>query len=283
VAPLLLQAEVLVDHELLRAPRERLQTFALHRGGREVSFERVGFGWVLSSDGEPRLERVRADDAAVDALVAAVEKARVAQALPGREHVFAPDDLHATFTVDGDVRGWRLGAEIEGAHGARGRAFQRDGDTLVGIVEDDLSQLLELDPQTLVSRELHRARETDLVQARAAAPWANARRQWERSPEGRWSPADSSAEARDFVPLVDRLLVQRALRPATPAETAAGVRPIEVVLLDAAAEPRAAFTLSLRPDEPDPAAPAEVWYRSADRSAVVEGALYAELARLLGL
>jgi hypothetical protein len=283
VAPLFLPAEALVDLELLRAPRERLQAFELRRAGRRVRFERAGFGWVLSSDGEPPLERVRADDAAVDALVAAIEKARVAQVLPGREHTFEAGDLHASFEVDGEPRGWSLGAAIEGAQGTRGRAFRRDGDTLLGIVADDLSQLVELDPDDLVSRELHRARETELVQARAAAPWADARRQWERSPEGRWSPADSTAEAHDFVPLVDRLLVQRALRPASPQETSAGVRPIEVVLLDAGAQAEAAFTLSLRPDEPNPAAPAEVWYRSAERSAVVEGSLYADLARLLGL
>ncbi|HVS19511.1 MAG TPA: hypothetical protein VMT18_12975, partial [Planctomycetota bacterium] len=76
---------------------------------------------------------------------------------------------------------------------------------------------------------------------------------------------------------------QRALRSVEPAETAGGVRPSEVVLLDAAADARAAFTLSLRPDEGDPAAPTEVWYRSGARAAVVEGALYTELARLLGL
>lgn len=283
LAPLFLPAETLVDLELLRAPRERLQAFALRRGGRVVRCERSGFGWTIESDGEPRLARVRADDAAVDALVAAIEKARVAQVLPGREHAFGEDDLHVSFTVDGAERGWSLGPVIEGVQGARGRAFQRDGDTLLGIVEDDLAELVDLDPQALVSRELHRARETDLVQARAAAPWANVRRQWERSPEGRWSPAGSTAEAHDFVPLVDRLLVQRALRPATPEETATGVRAIDVVLLDAAEEPKAAFTLSLRPDEPDQAAPAEVWYRSRERSAVVEGGLYAELARLLGL
>lgn len=283
VAPLLLPAEALVDTELLRAPRERLQAFALRRAGREVRFERAGFGWTISSDGEPLLQRVRADEAAVDGLVAAIEKARVAEVLPGREHAFGPDDLQLVFSVDGADRGWSLGAPIDGALGTRGRAFRRNGDTLLGIVADDLSALVDLDPQRFVSRELHRVREIDLVQARAAAPWAPARRQWERSPEGRWSPEGSSAEAADFLPLVDRLLNQRALRLAEPAETAAGLRPIEVLLLDAGSEARAAFTLSLRPDETEPSAPAEVWYSSSERSAVVEGSLYTELARLLGL
>lgn len=283
VAPLLVPAEVLVDSELLRVPRERLQSVALRRAGGEVRLERSGFGWVISSDGEPRLERARADAAAVDALVASIEKSRVAEVLPGREHVFEEGDLHAAFGIDGELRGWSLGAPIEGRLGTRGRAFRRDGDTLVGLVADDLSPLLELDPEDYVSRELHRVRETDLVQARVAAPWANARRQWERSPEGRWSPEGSTAEAIDFVPLADRLLNQRALRLAEPDEARRGVRPIEIVLLDAGSLAQAAFTLSLAQGESAPSAPAEVWYLSGERAAVVEGSLYADLARLLGL
>ncbi|HVS19869.1 MAG TPA: DUF4340 domain-containing protein, partial [Planctomycetota bacterium] len=57
LAPLFLPAEAMVDSELLRAPRERLQSFEVARAGRTLRFERSGFGWVLSHDGEPRLER----------------------------------------------------------------------------------------------------------------------------------------------------------------------------------------------------------------------------------
>jgi hypothetical protein len=280
---LLLPAESLVDSELLRAPRERLQAFEVARGGTTVRFERAGFGWTVQSDGVPRLTKTPADDAAVDALVAGIEKARVAEVLPGREHEFAAGDLHVTFLVDGAPRGWSLGGSIDGARGTRGRAFRRDGDTLLGLVSDDLSAWLELDPQAYVSRELHRVREIDLVAATAAAEWAGLRRRWERNAQGRWSPEGSSAEALDFVGLVDRLLNQRAARPATDAEAERVVRPIDVALLDAGGQARAAFTLSLLPGEGEPRTPREALYRSLARTAVVEGALYADLARLLDL
>lgn len=282
LGPLFQPARDLVDRELLRAPRERLQAFEVRRGGQSLRFQRSGFGWTITSDGEPRLDGARADDAAVDALVSAIEKARVLEVLPGSAHEFAPDDLHVAFEIDGGAQGWTVGGPIEGPQGTRGRAFRRDGDSLVGMVGDELAALLELDPEALQSRELHRVRETDLVQAHVEAAWADVRRQWQRSPEGRWSPAGSQAEARDFVPLVDALLNQRALRFLGPDEGRDGVRPIGVVLLDDGGQSRASFELSLPPGA-DRSAPAEVWYRAGSRVAVVEGALYARLAQLLGL
>ena len=282
IAPLFVTADEMVDRELLRVPRERLQAFGVRRAGGSVRFERHNFGWTVSSEGASSLQREPADDAAVDALVAALEAARVEELLPGVEHAFEEGDCHVTFEVDGDLLGWTVGGPIEGARGTRGRAFRRDGDTLLGLVGDELVERLSFAPEDYVSRELHRVREFELVQARVAAPWAEVRRQWSRDPQGRWSPEGSTAEARDLLPLLDALLNQRALRRADAAEAAGGLRGIEVALLDASGAAKAAFTLSLPPGA-DFAAPREVWYRAGSRAAVVDGALYAGLAKLLGL
>jgi hypothetical protein len=285
VAWLFAPAERLVDRELLRAPRDRITRLVIERPDARVTFEREGVRWFVSAEGERALPREKADGESVADLLAALESARIAEVLPGREFPAdaGADSLAVRVTVDGEDRGGRLGAVIDGPNGTRGRAFLRDGDTLVGLVESDLSQLQSFDPALMRSRELHKVSELELVQAHVEASWAQKRRQWQRNDAGRWSPEGSDAEARDFAALMDQLLTARASRFLDAQERPAGVRPIAVSLLDRNGKHAADFQLSLL--EGDAAAPesATVLYESAERKAVVDGRLYFSLAELLGL
>ena len=283
---LLAPFEALVDLELARAPRERIERVRLRAQGRETVLERKGFGWTVQCSGGPgpELASQKADSERVSDLLGQIERARVAEILPGVE--FAPEaggELGIYVEFEGEMRGGELGAEFASPRGTRGRLFRRAGDTLVGLVADDLASLARTDPLGLRSDELHKVSELDVVQVQVAANWAKVHRTWGRDERGRWMPEGSTAEAVDFARIVDQLMTVRAKRLLNPGEEPEGQRAVAVALIDRGGTTRAAFALQLISGTKEAPEAAEVLYLNGEQRAVVDGRLYFALAEILPL
>jgi len=278
--------EALVDVELARAPRERIERVRLRAVGRETVLERKGFGWTVQCSGGagPALAPQKADTERVSDLLGRIERARVAEILPGTEFAPAPDgELGVYVEFEDETRGGELGAEFASPRGTRGLLFRRAGDTLVGMVSAELAELARTDPLGLRSDELHKVSELDIVQVQVAASWAKLHRTWGRDERGRWMPEGSTAEAVDFARIVDQLMTQRAQRLLAPGEELEGQRPVAVALIDRGGKTRAAFVLQWISGSRDSPEAAEVLYQNGEQRAVVDGRLYFALAEILPL
>jgi Domain of unknown function (DUF4340) len=278
--------EALVDLELARAPRERIERVRLRAEGRETVLERKGFGWTVqcSGGGGPQLAAQKADTERVSDLLGRIERARVSEILPGVE--FAPasgGELGVYVEFEDEMRGGELGAEFASPRGTRGLLFRRAGDTLASLVPADLAELARTDPLGLRSDELHKVSELDIVQVQVAANWAKLRRTWGRDERGRWMPEGSTAEAVDFARIVDQLMTVRAKRLLTPGEEPEGQRAVAVALIDRGGATRAAFALQLLSGTAEAPEAAEVLYLNAEQRAVIDGRLYFALAEILPL
>jgi hypothetical protein len=282
---LMAPADGLVDLELARTTRDRVELVRLVADGRETRIERQGYGWEVSASGgdEPALAATQADPERVSDLLGRIERARLAEVLPGLE--FAPRDPPAGIYVQSRERalGGELGALHASERGTQGVLFRRPGETLVGLVESDLLELARTDPRSLRSDVMHQVPELEVAQVRVVAEWAQARRTWGRDERGRWIPEGSTAEARDFARLVDRILTVRAERLLEPGEEPEGTQPLVVALLDRGGATRQAFVLQRLPGPAEDAGPGEVLYLSGRRRAVLDGQLYVELRGLLGV
>jgi hypothetical protein len=179
--------------------------------------------------------------------------------------------------------GGELGALHASERGTRGLLFRRPGETLVGLLEEDLLELARTDPRSLRSDVLHQVPELEVAQVRLVADWADARRTWGRDERGRWIPEGSTAEARDFARLVDRILTVRAERLLEPSEELEGTQPVVVALIDKGGATRYAFVLQRPTGAAEPPGGGGALYQSGARRALVDGELYQALRGLLGL
>lgn len=277
--------EALVDLELARVPRERVERVRLRSDGRETVLERKGFGWTVSASGGsgPQLAPQKADGERVLDLLGKLERARVSELLPGVAFQPEPAPLALSVEFEDEARGGELGSEHASTRGTEGLLFRRPGDTIVGLVPLELAEWARTDPLALRSAELHKVAELDIAQVQAAAGWAQVRRVWGRDERGRWIPEGSSAEALDFARIVDQLMTVRAARLLDPGEVLEGLRPIAVALLDRGGTTRAAFALQLVSGTVEDPAAAEVLYLSGEQRGVIDGRLYFALAELLQL
>jgi hypothetical protein len=282
---LMAPAETLVDLELARTTRDRVERVRLVADGTETVIERQGFGWEVRAEGgeEPLLAPTQADPERVSDLLGRIERTRLAEVLPGVE--FEPGEAPAGIYVETRDRtlGGEIGASYDSERGTRGLLFRRPGETLVGLLEEDLLEVARIDPRSLRSDELHKVPELEVAQVRLVAEWAGARRTWGRDERGRWIPEGSTAEARDFARLVDRILTVRAERLLEPAEEPEGTQPVVVALIDRGGATRQAFVLQRLSGLEETPGAAGALYRSGGRRAVVDGELYEALRGLLGL
>jgi hypothetical protein len=278
-------ATMLVDAELVRAPRERMRAVRLLAEGRETRIEKQGSAWFVSASGGPGgdLRREKADAGLVSDLLGRIEAARVLEVLP--EVTFPqPQVAQGVFVeVDGEEHGGEIGPSYASPRGTQGLLFRRKGDTLVGLMDETVLELARTDPRSLRSSELHRVAELDVVQAHVRAPWAGVVKVWARNDAGRWTPQGSQAEARDFARLVDRLMSARAVRFLEAGEEPEGTQALEVALVDKAGASLAVFELALLEGGAQDPAAARVLYASGERRAVVDGELYFPLRAQLGV
>jgi len=227
--------EEFLDHALTRIPVASADGVTFEIDGRELRIwldrpeppskptwmvsERTGRETAYTPGAE-------ADRHRVEDLLGAIARTEIATFLPGE----AVADSEATGSIvvqAGDLRqGGRLGAEVQGAEGGRALRFQRNGDSLAGLVPLELRDLLATRAQdlwSLVVVELVEVEQTELRLARGDAV-----KRYVRSSKGLWTPPGIGVEAKELHEVLDALMIVRAAKHVAPEATPTLEDPIAV-------------------------------------------------------
>ncbi len=214
LAFLALRSEEFIDPRLAHAARDDVQKLELRHGGRRLSLRRNAQVWMLGST-EPSvsLSEVIADSQAVLDLLGAIENARAARFLVGAADAgFKPDEPARSltlFTSTGEFS-VEFGAAHEASAGLPGRQFRRQGDDVVGVVEERIAALASRTWAELVDRQMIKLPELGI--AAIELEHGDFKRKYARDAStGRWSPQGADVEApKSFLKCIDRLLSLRA-------------------------------------------------------------------------
>jgi len=264
--------DALVARDVVRVVRDRVATVRFAAAGREVLLERTAHGWAVSGETAAGavLHQVPADVDRVEDFLGELERERVLALLPDVEFPEGPRQ-GVWVEADGPPVGGSVGPAYTTSDGGVGALFRRAGDGLTTLVSEHLAELVQTDPDTLRSMSVADVDELDVARIELSA--AAGSRTYVRNGKGRWSRQGTDVEALSFVPLVDRLLAQRAERYLQPEELPDANAPIEVrVLRRSGAE--LAYTL-------DVAADGRGVFRSAGTAAEVDPQLWQDLSALL--
>lgn len=214
--------EDLVDHRFLRLTRTSIDGFRLDspRGALEAALQRKiwrvraqprgASDWGAWKDAEP------AHVADVLDQLDAFEFARFDPAA----RLEAADAVAGIHVRAGGVeQGGILGAPFTGERGGRAVHFKRDGDALVAIADEKLSELANLELDQLTSLRVVEVVEVNL---RALTIGDDVRKETTRhylhTDKGVWVSEGLETEARELHGILDRLLFPRAERHLTAAE-----------------------------------------------------------------
>jgi hypothetical protein len=282
VNPLLVTSADLYDRALVRAPQQRVTALRLVRGGVETLIERDKLSWSVREQrgGQRSFGPEPAEADLVLDLLGLLERARLYEYAPAPHAPFRPREPALEFWIEADGARWggRLGDDVTTADGAKGVWFLREGDLLPALVDPALAQRLALDGADLRSKELHRQSELELVQIHLER--AGAKRVYARNETGQWSREGTAAPASAFELLVDRLLSERA--EALPrAQITPALEPAVTVELFSAVGSRLRYSLARPASGPERERGWAYYQGPKGRSAWVDGALLAELERLL--
>ncbi len=207
--PLLTPTDVFLDRQFERMPKNEINAIRVAAEGKSLVIERAKVGWTVAElvDHVAR-ERVPADDAKVDDLLGAIGRIafvqRVTDATLDQTTVTAEIGLRLK---NSEIIG-RFGAEHKTPEGGHGFLFQRDGESLVFLVDPSVRALATQSVDGLRSRQVLKLRELDLRQA--GIKRGDRERHFIRSDRGRWSPDGVDQEAKQFAEVVDRLISVRA-------------------------------------------------------------------------
>ena len=272
---------ILADRDFARVVRDRVAALRLAFGERRTRVERIGNAWrVTAREGDAELlSEVPADTERVADLLAVIEGARVLEYLPD-ETWPGPIPTPATgqgifLEVDGADFGGFLGEAYTTRGGGGGRLFLRPGDSLVGLVDEELYDVLRTDPQDLRSTRLHRVKELAARQVHVSS--GSRKTLFRQDDRGRWMPADSEVEARNFALMVDRILSVKAERFLDGAEDRTGRDPIAVSIVGDTGKALASFSVSVLQEE---GTEAVGLYEGGGQRAQVSRQLHADLAAL---
>lgn len=227
--------EEFLDHALTRIPVNGADGLSLELDGRELRLwiERANElekpVWKVSERPDrsaPFTAGLLADKGRVEDLLGAIARAEFGSFLPGES--LAEPEVRGSFVVQaGDLRqGGRIGAEVEGAEGGRALRFQRTGDSIAGLVEPTLLDLLKTparDLWRLVVVELVEIEQQELRLARG-----DASKRYVRGSKGLWTPPGIEIEARELHGVLDGLMIVRAAKHVAPEEVGPLADPIEV-------------------------------------------------------
>jgi hypothetical protein len=267
--------ERLLDRQVVRLLRERIERVVLESERGEVHLARKGSGWTVAEAGaQPRT----ADPERVGDLLGAIEGARILEFLPGHSLDGAQGQASIRVEAGAEPQGGRFGGEVALEGGGRGVLFVREGDQLPGAVDPSFAALARTPASALESLELHRLKEIEV--GRVQLGFGGEVRTFVRDGNtGRWSREGSEAEAKSFAALVDSLLLVRA-EEHLEADAPSLEDPVVVTILDYAGR-TTRFTLGRRSAADGEAE--QVVYLAADgRAARVAPELHRRLVDLLG-
>lgn len=268
---LLIPTEEFIDRQFTRVPKGEIAQVRLVFGGNELWIERFEGRWIVWNGAETeRVHSAPADAAAVETLIGKLATTPFVQRV--KHTGFETDDPNSGIWLGpkGGLLGGRLGRTVDTPEGGHGALFQRDGESLVFLLDPAIVELASTPRHALESRQVLRLRELDLV--RASITGAGMQRKYVRTPQGRWQPDGVEQEAKEFALLVDRLIGLRAERWVANDTGGELTEPLVVSFTDAFGNP-SEFTLALGGDR--------AFADFAGKRAEVDAALHADVRRLL--
>ena len=226
-----------LDHVLTRIPVSEADAASLELDGRELRMwierkdERAKPVWMVSerkdrdSAFSPALP---AEKSRVEDLLGKIARAEFASFLPGE--TFSEAEVRGSIVVQArDLRqGGQIGAEVAGAEGGRAVRMQRLGDSIPGLVDPALLEVLKTTPHDLwrlVVVEVFELEQRELHLARAGVS-----KRYVRGSKGLWTPPGIEIESKELHGVLDGLMIVRAARHLGGEEAAPLADPIEVEL-----------------------------------------------------
>lgn len=199
----------LLDHRFLRLSSEEIATIQLSTARGEVKLQQSVVGWGVmeaspksSVFGPPLL----ADPKLVADFVGSLGKSEIRGFLVKRASL-APGEIGDVIRVT-TKSGLALVGSIGGAHETGGVRFQREGDDIVGFVDESFRDLVRTAAQSFWSRTILETSEIAVVSLVISRQGAS--RTFERDRAGLWIEHGRNAEAKELHPLLDPLLFLRA-------------------------------------------------------------------------
>lgn len=247
-------ARSFVDSKLVRIPPPEIDGLSLALDGRELRLWRVRGGgpvegrWLAAE--RPGAESafsasLPADLKRVEDLIGRVANLEIANVLEGPE--LARSEVRGSIVVQAKEE--HQGGEIGGDFGdpERGRAvrIQRTGDTVAGLVDPGVLDLLKTPLAEVLSLVLVDVPEIDLVGL--SIQGAGVRRTFVRGSKGLWTPPDVAVEARELHPILDGITILRAMRYVAGEALLTLAEPI-VIELTASNQDKTRFTVGVAPD-----------------------------------
>jgi len=233
-------ATLFYEQSVLRAIREDVQRVELTGDGARRVLERERNAWTVRRVVEPERgdePRYPAETAEVEAALAVLERAQLAEHL--RES-FEPVEPSLAFRVrltNGSWQGGRLGRPTrDPGSGAEGLQYLREGDELVGVLGREVGELCRRPADTFRSRRVHQVLEAEvrIVQlARAGQTYG-----FLNDGNNSWTTQGTTLAAPEgFTLSLDALLNLGARRWLEPDEAAEGEVALEVGIGLGAADP----------------------------------------------
>ena len=228
------------EQSVLRAIREEVKRLDLAADGLRRVLEREGSGWTVRAVQEPERgdeARYPAETSEVEAALAVLERAQVAEHLA---ETFEPVEPELSFRVrlaNGQRQGGRLGRPTrDPTSGAEGVQYLRDGDELLGVIGADVAELCRRPVDSFRSRRVHQVLEAEvrLIElTRAGKTFA-----FRNDGDNRWTTHKTTLPAPEgFTLSLDSLLNLGARRWLEPGEAGEGETVLEVGIGRSGLEP----------------------------------------------
>ena len=247
-------ARSLVDTKLVRIPAPEVDALSLALEGRELRVWRVRANgpvegrWLAAE--RPGAESafsssLPADLKRVEDLIGRASNLEIANVLEGGG--LDAGEIRGSIVVQAkdEQQGGRIGGDFGDAERGRAVRVQRTGDTVAGLVDPAILDLLWTPLADVLSLVLVDVPEIDLVGLSLRG--AGVHRPFVRGSKGLWTPPDVAVEAKELHPILDGITILRATRYVSGEALPPLAEPVEIELT-ASNHDTTKFTVGRVPD-----------------------------------
>lgn len=227
--------EEFLDNALTRIPVGEADGVSLELDGRELRMwisrpnELAKPVWMVAERpdrGSAFTPGILADRNRVEDVLGTIARAEFAHFLPGE--TLAEGEVRGAIVVQaGELRqGGRIGGAVAGKEGGSALRFQRTGDSIAGLADPALIELVKTPARSLWRLVVVELVETEQEELRLTR--GETARRYVRGSKGLWTPPDLEIEARELHGVLDELMIVRATKHLGTEEAGKLADPIEV-------------------------------------------------------
>lgn len=249
--------EIFLDPKLTRLPVPAVDALTLAFEGREMRVwkektpTRPGFVWKVSERAGPEAafsKGIAADPRRVEDLIDRASNVKIASFLHGE--VLEAGEVRGSIALEagGEHQGGNFGREVGTAEKGRAIRCQRAGDTIAGLADLGVLDLLRTPTSEVLSLVVVDLPEIE--QAGLTIRRGGAERVYVHTSKGIWTPPDVPIEARELRDVLDTLMILRATRRLPEGAPPPLVDPVEIEVRDLAGG-KTVFTIGRVPDAPE--------------------------------